>query len=127
MATQSSILAWRVPWTEESGRLQAMESQTRLSDWKKKEKTTLSSAVHWKDSEVTAGLHTHGHGLFLRSSVCSFVFIYGCTGSVAVRRLSRVAASGGPCLVAVLGLSVGGLLFSQIMSSGAQHTALVAP
>ena len=27
MATHSSILAWRVPWTEESARLQAMESQ----------------------------------------------------------------------------------------------------
>ena len=27
MATYSSILAWRIPWTEESGRLQSMESQ----------------------------------------------------------------------------------------------------
>ena len=27
MATQSSILAWRIPWTEESGRLQSMGSQ----------------------------------------------------------------------------------------------------
>ena len=26
MATQSSILAWRIPWTEELGRLQSMES-----------------------------------------------------------------------------------------------------
>ena len=34
MATQSSVLAWRIPQTEESGWLQAMESQsqTRLSD-----------------------------------------------------------------------------------------------
>ena len=24
MATPSSILAWRIPWTEESGRLQSM-------------------------------------------------------------------------------------------------------
>ena len=28
MATHSSILAWRIPWTEEPGRLQSMESQT---------------------------------------------------------------------------------------------------
>ena len=28
MATPSSILAWRIPWTEESGRLQSMELQT---------------------------------------------------------------------------------------------------
>ena len=27
MATHSSILAWRIPWLEEPGRLQSMESQ----------------------------------------------------------------------------------------------------
>ena len=27
MATHSSTLAWKIPWTEESGRLQFMESQ----------------------------------------------------------------------------------------------------
>ena len=27
MATLSSILAWRIPWTEEPGRLQSMGSQ----------------------------------------------------------------------------------------------------
>ena len=27
MATHSSILAWRIPWTEEPGRLQSIESQ----------------------------------------------------------------------------------------------------
>ena len=27
MATHSSILAWRIPWTEESGGLQSMGSQ----------------------------------------------------------------------------------------------------
>ena len=27
MATHCSILAWRIPWTEESGRLQSMGSQ----------------------------------------------------------------------------------------------------
>ena len=27
MATHSSILAWRIPWKEDSGRLQSMESQ----------------------------------------------------------------------------------------------------
>ena len=28
MATHSSILAWRIPWTEEPGRLQSIGSQT---------------------------------------------------------------------------------------------------
>ena len=27
MATHSCILAWRIPWTEEPGRLKSMESQ----------------------------------------------------------------------------------------------------
>ena len=27
MAPYSSILAWKIPWTEEPGRLQSMESQ----------------------------------------------------------------------------------------------------
>ena len=27
MATHSSFLAWRIPWTEEAGRLQSMGSQ----------------------------------------------------------------------------------------------------
>ena len=27
MATHSSTLAWKIPWTEESGRLQSMGSQ----------------------------------------------------------------------------------------------------
>ena len=35
MAAQSSALAWRIPWTEEPGRLQTvgLQSQTRLSDY----------------------------------------------------------------------------------------------
>ena len=28
MATHSSILTWRIPWTEEPGRLQSMRSQS---------------------------------------------------------------------------------------------------
>ena len=34
MATHSSLLAWKIPWTEVPGRLEFMgsQSQTRLSD-----------------------------------------------------------------------------------------------
>ena len=32
MATHSSILAWRIPWTEEPGRLQSMGLQTVRHD-----------------------------------------------------------------------------------------------
>ena len=35
MANHSSILAWRIPWPEEPGRLQStgLQSRTRLSDF----------------------------------------------------------------------------------------------
>ena len=35
MATHSSILAWKIPWMEELGRLQSMgpQSQTQLSNF----------------------------------------------------------------------------------------------
>ena len=35
MATHSSTLAWKIPWTEEAGRLQSMglQSETRLSNF----------------------------------------------------------------------------------------------
>ena len=33
MATHSSTLAWKIPWTEESGRLQSMGSQRFRHNW----------------------------------------------------------------------------------------------
>ena len=60
MATHSSTLAWKVPWTEEPGRLQSMgsQSQTRLSDFTftfhfhfhtlEKEMATHSSVLAWR-------------------------------------------------------------------------------
>ena len=32
-STHSSIIAWRIPWTEKPGRLQPMESQRVTHDW----------------------------------------------------------------------------------------------
>ena len=44
MATDSSILAWRIPWTEELGRLQSTGSQKVRHDWV----TSLFTAhFHW--------------------------------------------------------------------------------
>ena len=58
MATHSSILAWRIPWTEEPGRLQSMGSlsRTRLSDFPftfhfhalEKEMATHSRFLAWR-------------------------------------------------------------------------------
>ena len=59
MAPHSSTLAWKIPWTEEPGRLQSMgvdKSQTRLSDFTftfhfhalEKEMATHSSVLAWR-------------------------------------------------------------------------------
>ena len=43
MATQSSTLAWKIPWTEEPGGLQSMGSQIVGHDWV----TSLSLSFQW--------------------------------------------------------------------------------
>ena len=59
MVTHSSTLAWKIPWTEEPGRLQSMgvaKSRTRLSDFTfifhfhalEKEMATHSSVLAWR-------------------------------------------------------------------------------
>ena len=42
MATHSSILAWRIPWTEESGGLQSMGSQSDGHAWVTEHLLTLA-------------------------------------------------------------------------------------
>ena len=41
-ATHSSILAWRIPWTEEPGGLQSMGSQRIGHDWATKHSISIS-------------------------------------------------------------------------------------
>ena len=40
MAIQSSILTWEIPWTEEPGRLQSMESQESDGNYRVNNKQT---------------------------------------------------------------------------------------
>ena len=72
MATHSSTLAWKIPWTEEPGRLQSMGSQSRtqLSDFTftfhfhalEKEMATHSSVLAWgiPGTEEPGGLPSMG-------------------------------------------------------------------
>ena len=58
MAPHSGTLAWKIPWTEEPGRLQSVhgvaEGRTRLSDFTfhfhapEKEMATHSSVLAWR-------------------------------------------------------------------------------
>ena len=62
MAPHSSTLAWKIPWTEEPGRLQSMGSQRvrQLSDFTftfhfdalEKEMATHSSVLAWRIPET---------------------------------------------------------------------------
>ena len=45
MATHSSILAWRIPWTEEPGGLQSMGWQRVRQDWETRHRHTLNIYV----------------------------------------------------------------------------------
>ena len=47
MATHSSILAWRIPWTEEPGRLQPVGSQRQWLDWETNTFISLSSISYF--------------------------------------------------------------------------------
>ena len=76
MTTHSSTLAWKIPWTEEPGRLQSMgslKSRLRLSDFTftfhfhalEKEVVTHSSILAWRipgtgepDGLPSTGSHT---------------------------------------------------------------------
>ena len=63
MATHSSILAWRIPWTEETGGLQSMGSQ------RVRHQTRLS------DSHLIDQVHFHLHMLSLPNQ-CSLQFAH---------------------------------------------------
>ena len=58
MATHSSILAWRIPWTEEPGRLQSMGSPswTQLSDWARGTTSNLECVEKQRHYSADEGL-----------------------------------------------------------------------
>ena len=73
MGTHSSTLAWKIPWTEEPGRLQSMgslKSWARLSDFTltfhfhalEREMATHSSILAWRipGTEEPSGLPSMG-------------------------------------------------------------------
>ena len=49
MATHSGILAWRIPWTEEPGRLQSIQSQRVRHDWAA---FTFDPAINWHPNSL---------------------------------------------------------------------------
>ena len=78
MATHSSILAWRIPWTEEPGRLQSMGFQRVGHNWgtntvnyrrRWPPNTFITSSFNSHILEVSSGTHTTDVSL---DKVCNF-------------------------------------------------------
>ena len=57
MVTHSSILAWKIPWTEKSGRLQAMGSQRVRYRKSMGIKLSLKSAIHSEKWFISKGIY----------------------------------------------------------------------
>ena len=109
MAPHSSTFAWKIPWTEEPGRLQSVESlsQTRLSDFTftfhfhalEKETATHSSVLAWRIPGTaesgglpSVGSHRVGHDwsdLAAAAAVCIVNLKLYFFLSVITQRLTR--------------------------------------
>ena len=89
MATHSSVLAWRIPWTEEPGGLLSIGSHRVRHDWSKlacmhaleKEMATHSSILAWKipGTKEPGGLQSVGLlrvGYDWETSLSLFTFLH---------------------------------------------------
>ena len=86
MATHSSTFAWRIPWTEEPGRLQSMGSQTVGHDWA----TSLSlfTLMHWRRKWQPTPVFLPGES---RDGEAWWVAVYGVAQSPT--RLKQLSSS----------------------------------
>ena len=58
MTAHSSVLVWKVPWTEEAGRLQSMGSQRVRHDLEIKQQHKICFQVDIKMKMTLEGLHS---------------------------------------------------------------------
>ena len=65
MATHSSILAWRIPWTEELGGLQSMELQRVRHDWATNTFTSHPDVWESLRNRILGFLRETSFGVFL--------------------------------------------------------------
>ena len=97
MDTHSSILSWRIPWTEEPGGLQSMGSQRVEHDW--------ATELNWTDSSfqwyltlcdpmdcITPGSSVHG---ILQERILEWVAIPFSRGSSLPRGYTWVSCMAG--------------------------------
>ena len=62
VATHCSVLAWEIPWTEEPGRLQSMESQKSVGhNLVPKQQYTVAITITTRTATVTTSDTVQGH------------------------------------------------------------------
>ena len=61
MATCSSVLAWRIPWTEEHGGLQSIGLQRVRHDWMTKRAHTQTHGHRHTNTQTHTDTDTHTH------------------------------------------------------------------
>ena len=86
MATHSSILAWRIPWTEEPGGLQSTGLQRVRHDWATSLSLELITQFWATPTQASGGFHLFEYGTALnwlpiysyslchRSCLCPYMF-----------------------------------------------------
>ena len=89
MAPHSSTLAWKIPWTEEPGRLQSMGSLRVGHDWATS--LLLFTFMHWRRKwpppPVFLPRESQGWGSLMRCC------LWGCTEADTTERLSSSSSS----------------------------------
>ena len=119
MAMHSSILAWKIPWTEEPGSLQSMESQGVIHDWvtslfpqicfpnlykyrwlhvcffKKQMSVTKSGqySLNWIDFPKILSLPSHNYGLGKKVKSLSHVQPFETPWTIAYQAFSSMGFS----------------------------------
>ena len=76
MATHSSTLAWKIPWTEEPGRLQSLGSLRVRHDWMAS--LSLFTFMHWRRKWQPTPVFLPGES---RASEAWWAAVYGVTQS----------------------------------------------
>ena len=72
MSAHSSILAWRIPWTEKPGRLQFMGSQRLRHDWMTEyTQSNRPGVLIRKENEVADMRLNRGHAPIRRTRACT--------------------------------------------------------
>ena len=139
MATHSSILAWRIPWTEEPGGLQSMGSQRVGHDLVTKQQQTGLRRRQWHPTPVLLPSKSHGWRSLVGCSPWGrkesdtterlhFHFSLSCIGEGNGNPLQcsclENPRDGGAWWAAVYGVAQGQTRLKQLSSRSSSSTAL---